>query len=139
MQEPVDQRGPWRIRLNASAQTINNQLEVTLAPSYLSTAAKDAASMMIRQQIVQLVERLHGRVLDANSAEISEYLQLFIDLRQNKINRKSGDKLTETGVRCDYNSNGVNWSVWAADPTSSLSAWRGLVTALMTDYHYLYE
>jgi hypothetical protein len=136
---PIDQSGTWIIRLNATATTANNALEIALAPGILSASAQHPANQVIRRQVAQLLERLQGRWYAEDSPEVRQYTQLFIDLRQAKIDRKAGDKLTETGVRCDYNGNGLTWSVWAADPAYSLSAWRGLIVALMADYHYIYE
>ncbi len=136
---PVDQSGTWQIKLNAKAQTANNQLEVSLAPAILVAQASDPTTQNFRAQIASLIERFHGRILSAESDEVITYTNLFLQLRQNKIDRKSGNSLTETNVACDYNSNGVAWNQWAADPASSLSAWRTLVAALMADYSYIYE
>ncbi|HMW72411.1 MAG TPA: hypothetical protein PKD17_11355, partial [Cellvibrionaceae bacterium] len=136
---PVDQTGIWQIKLNAKAQTAKNQLEISLAPAILVADASDETSQNFRAQIAALIERFHGKTLSPDSEEVVRYTNLFLQLRQNKIDRKSGTSLTETNVACDYNSNGVAWNQWAADPTSSLSAWRTLVAALMADYNYIYE
>lgn len=136
---PVDQSGVWQIKLNAKAQTAKNQLEISLAPSILVANAGDATSQNFRTQIAALIERFHGKTLSPESDEVMRYTELFLQLRQNKIDRKTGTSLTETNVACDYNSNGVAWNQWAADPTSSLTAWRTLVAALMADYNYIYE
>jgi hypothetical protein len=136
---PVDQSGVWQIKLNAKAQTAGNQLEISLAPTVLVANASDTTTQNFRAQVAALIERLHGKALSADSEEVIGYTDLFLQLRQNKINRKSGASLTESNVYCDYNSNGVPWSQWASDPTSSLSAWRTLVAALMADYDYIYE
>lgn len=136
---PVDQSGTWQIKLNAKAQTIKNQLEISLAPSILIADASDAVSQNFRAQVAALIERFHGKTLSPESEEVIRYTNLFLQLRQNKVDRKTGNSLTETNVACDYNSNGVPWSQWAADPAASLSAWRTLVAALMADYNYIYE
>lgn len=136
---PVDQTGVWQIKLNAKAQTAKNQLEISLAPSILVANASDSTSQNFRAQIAVLLERFHGKALSPDSEEVIRYTELFLQLRQNKIDRKTGTSLTETNVACDYNSNGVPWNQWAADPSSSLSAWRTLVAALIADYNYIYE
>jgi Protein of unknown function (DUF1588) len=139
MNIPVDQSGVWQIKINATAQTAGNQLEISVEPSILVANAKDTITQNFRTQVASLIERLHGKSFAENSEEVIRYTDLFIRLRQNKINRNSGNALTETNVSCDYNSNGVPWNQWAADPTGSLSAWRTLLTALMTDYNYINE
>ncbi|MEY4588143.1 MAG: hypothetical protein RL497_219, partial [Pseudomonadota bacterium] len=136
---PVNQSGVWQIKLNVTAQTAGNQLEISLAPTVLVAQASDANTQNFRTQIASLIERFHGKSLSIDSDEVLQYTDLFIQLRQNKINRKTGNALTETNISCDYNANGVSWSQWAADPTASLSAWRSLITALMADYNYIYE
>lgn len=136
---PADQAGTWQVKLNVKAQTVGNQLEVSLAPSILVASSNDTATQNFRSQVAALIERLHGRTVAADSEEVIQYTDLFIQLRQAKISRKGGNALTETNVSCDYNSNGVPWNQWAADPTGSLSAWRSLLTALIADYNYIYE
>ena len=68
-----------------------------------------------------------------------DYMQLFLELRNNAVVRDAQGNLLESGLRCGYRSGGTASDIWGADPYHSLSAWRGVITALMTDFNYIYE
>jgi hypothetical protein len=118
---------------------INSTLSNTNAPEISADIASDDNTTKIRNQISVLIERLHGRQVSPESDEVLRYTELFIKMRQNKINRNTGKNLTEANIACDYNANGLPWVQWSADPNHSLSAWRGVITALMADFNYIFE
>lgn len=105
----------------------------------LPGSGNDLDTQKIRHQISQLIERMHGQVLLQDSLKVLNYTQLFIDLRANNLRRSAPLNLVENNIRCDYDSGGVARSVWGADPKQTLTAWRGVIAALMTDFAYLYE
>ena len=87
----------------------------------------------IRSQLVVLFERMLNRVVTPTSAEVSQAYQLFLDLRQARINAGGGTRV-DSNTRCDNRIGGST-----NDPSFVMSPWRGLIIALMTDPDYLYE
>ncbi len=88
----------------------------------------------IRNQIVVLYERMLNRLVTINSVEVNQAYQLFLDLRQARINLGGSTRINE-GVRCDNRQDGGSLN----DPNFVLSPWRGMLIAMMTDPDYLYE
>lgn len=87
----------------------------------------------IRNQIVVLYERLLNRMVSSDSADVNQAYQLFLDLRQARINAGGGTRV-DSVTRCDNRIGGSR-----NDASFVLSPWRGLVIALMSDPDYLYE
>ncbi|VAW94126.1 hypothetical protein MNBD_GAMMA23-2179 [hydrothermal vent metagenome] len=88
----------------------------------------------IRNQIVVLYERMLNRPVTINSTEVNQAYQLFLDLRQARINLGGSTRINE-GVRCDNRLDGGSLN----DTSLVLSPWRGMIIAMMTDPDYLYE
>ncbi len=88
----------------------------------------------IRNQIVVLYERMLNRLVTINSTEVNQAYQLFLDLRQARINLGGSTRINE-GIRCDNRMDGGSLN----DPSFVLSPWRGMIIAMMTDPDYLYE
>lgn len=136
---PVEMSGEYHIELSVRARTVGNHLDVSVRPAIVFADAADPATVKIRQQMAKLVERMHGETLLHDSAKIIAYTNLFIDLRANALRRQAGGNLVESGLRCDYNHADLPRAQWGADPLQAMRAWRGVVTALMTDFSYLFE
>lgn len=86
----------------------------------------------IRKQIVVLYERMLNRFVSANSVEVNQAYQLFLDLRAARISR--GGTNVNSNTRCD---NRIAGSL--NDASFVLVPWRGVMIALMSDPDYLYE
>lgn len=136
---PVTMSGEYRINLTTQAYTAGNHLDVSLTPNLFFADANDSATTKIRQQIAMLVERMHGEDLSHSAPKILAYTQLFLDLRANKLRRGASQTFVESDIRCNYDSGGVDRRVWAADPNHTLTAWRGIIATLMTDFDYIFE
>lgn len=136
---PVEMSGEYRIELSVRARTAGNHLDVSVSPTVDFANAVDPATVKIRQQIAKLVERMHGETLLHDSPKIVAYTNLFIDLRANAMRRSAGGNLVESGLRCEYSHPDLSRAQWGADPLHTLRAWRGVVTALMTDFSYFFE
>jgi len=87
----------------------------------------------IRNQIVVLYERMLNRFVTSDSVVVNQAYQLFLDLRQARINAGGGTRV-DSNARCD---NRIGGSL--DDSSFVLSPWRGLIVALMSDPDYLYE
>lgn len=87
----------------------------------------------IRNQIVVLYERMLNRLVTSDSAVVNQAYQLFLDLRQARINAGGGTRI-DANTRCD---NRIGGSL--DDSSFVLTPWRGLIVALMSDPDYLYE
>lgn len=98
----------------------------------------DTSASLIKAQLVTLYERLLGESYSTDSAEITAAYQLFVDARNTVIS--SGEKnILKTYERCDgFNGNAVV-NVTNGDPQQTFSAWKVVLTALLSDYSYLYE
>lgn len=88
----------------------------------------------IRNQIVVLFERMLNRVVSTTSTEVGQAYQLFLDLRQARIDLGGSTRINE-GIRCDNRRDGGSLN----DASFVLSPWRGMIIAMMTDPDYLYE
>jgi len=88
----------------------------------------------IKKQIVVLYERMLNRLVAIDSTEVSQTYQLFLDLRQARINLGGSTRINENS-RCDNRRDKGSLN----DPSSVLSPWRGIIIAMMTDPDYLYE
>ena len=87
----------------------------------------------IRNQIVVLYERLHNRFISSTSTEASQAYQLFLDLRQARINAGAATRV-DSYTRCDNRIGGSR-----DDVNFVMTPWRGLLAALMSDPDYIYE
>ena len=97
-------------------------------------------SIEIKQQLSILFERLLNEKHQINAPEIQAAFELFNRLRQAKITRGGHADMRESGIDCSYyENNGVQESVWAEDSSHTLTAWRGVLAALMMDSGFIYE
>ena len=136
---PVNLTGEYRIDLTVRANTAGNFLDIDMTPTIFLANSNDDSTIRIREQIAHLLERGHGKKVTQTAPDVLAYTQLFLDLRANKLRRGANKYLTENNIRCHYHNANASYSSWAADPAHTLTAWRGILVALMTDFSYIFE
>jgi len=98
----------------------------------------DTSPTLIKTQLVTLYERLLGEIYEMDSAEITAAYQLFIDARNSVINSNEKNIL-KSYERCDGFEGTSVKNITKGDPQQTFSAWKVVLTALLSDYSYLYE
>ena len=107
---------------------------------------QSTGAVLIRQKLVELHDVLWGESLSANDPEINATYQLFVSSWQAKQTRSNWRHIAEDGVNCNF-----DWGkydependIWGwnkgDDPFYTMSAWRTVMTYMLSDYKYLYE
>ncbi len=140
MQIPIEQAGDINIEMQMWASEDDTHIDVTIDQSAAESALTDNYSIKIKQQLVVLYERLLNETHQVGAPEIQTAFELFKQLRQAKISRGSHPDMRESNIDCSYyDSNGVEEAVWAEDSSHTLTAWRGVLAALMMDSAFIYE
>ncbi len=140
MEIPVEHDGQLSIEMQMWADNDNTSIDVTIEQSEANTILKDSHSQLVKQQLVVLFERLLNEKHTINAPEIELAFGLFTQLRAAKIARGSHSDMKESNIDClYYDDQGVSESVWAKDTFHTLTAWRGVLAALMMDPAFIYE
>lgn len=127
-------------------ETGNYQITVTSRPQEESKASAalsvisenpqytDLGSQKIRHQISTLYERLLGEKHNTDSTEIKAAFDFFLAVRNQQMLLSDGYDLIPSGTRCENVSEQFGY-----DRDYTLGAWKAMIAALMSDYHYIYE
>ena len=92
------------------------------------------------QQMAKLIERFHGQEVSPESDMIKRYLTMFARSQHNKMLRGASNTFVESKQYCTYSNPGeLEKSVWAADPSHTLSPWLVVIATLMSGHHFIYE
>ena len=98
------------------------------------------SSSTVRAQLAILIERFLGHDVAENGPLVNRYFKLFHDAREGIVSRGPSGRFVDDDQYCKFeNANDLEKSVWAADPNTTLAAWRVVVAALMSQYEFLYE
>lgn len=101
---------------------------------------------LIRGKLVELHEKLWGEQVPSDHPEINALYQLYVSSWQAKQSRSDWRHIAEDGINCNY-----DWGqydependIWGwnkgDDPFYAMSAWRTVLTYMLSDYKYLYE
>ena len=137
---PVEQAGEVNIEMLMWASADDTQIQVAIEQHEAYSELMDENSINIKQQLVVLYERLLNESYQITDPEIQAAFSLFNQLRQSKISRGGHPDMRESNIDCSfYESNGIEEAVWAEDSNHTLTAWRGLIAAMMMDSNFLYE
>ncbi|TRX55806.1 hypothetical protein [Thalassomonas sp. M1454] len=98
----------------------------------------DTSESLIKAQLVTLYERLLGETYGNDSAEINAAYQLFIDA-QNSVIASNEKNILKSYERCESFNGNTLTNKTNGDPEQTFSAWKVVLTALLSDYSYLYE
>lgn len=116
--------------------SLNLAIEQTQATSKLT----DNNTRLVKQQLVVLYERLLNEHYTIEDEEISMGFDLFMNLRQAKLDRGAHSDMKERSIDCLYYDNkGLSESEWGADPAHTMTAWRAVIAAMMMDSAFIYE
>ncbi len=137
---PVDHAGQISIEMQMWAENDNTSIDVTIKQSEATSALTDENSLLVKHQLVVLFERLLNEKHNIDDQEVSLAFDLFIQLRESKIKRGAHSDMKESNIDClYYDTQGVSEAVWAQDTHHTLTAWRGVLAALMMDPAFIYE
>jgi hypothetical protein len=109
----------------------------------LITATSTEADVY-RNVIAKMIFDFWGEEVKPESAAVDAVLALFEQSRQAKMARSDSRHMQESQSTCDFDYQEHNngdidgWEV-GNDPFYVMSAWRTVLTYLMTDYKYLHE
>jgi len=137
---PIEHAGQLSIEMQMWAQADDTSIDVTIEQSEANTILKDDSSQLVKRQLVVLFERLLNEKHTIYAPEIELAFGLFTQLRTAKIARGSHADMKESDIDClYYDAQGVPESEWAKDTLHTLTAWRGVLAALMMDPAFIYE
>ncbi len=137
---PVEHAGQLSIEMQMWAENDNTSIDVTINQTEATTMLTDESSLLVKQQLVVLFERLLNETYTIDNQEISMAFNLFTQLRAAKIARGAHSDMKESNIDClYYDTQGVPEADWAQDTHHTLTAWRGVLAALMMDPAFISE
>jgi len=95
-------------------------------------------SLLIKEKIVELHQKLLGEWLDVDDEEVQRSFNLFVQAMKNHQAR-GASHIDNGNSACNFDFEGDTWSEWGSDPRGVLTAWRVIVAYLMSDQKYIHE
>lgn len=129
---------------NAKIAELGGQTIQVTAQANDVLKSNSATNQLYRTKIAQLIFDFWGEEVANNSVEVDMALALFEESRKAKLLRSTWQHIQEQNSSCDFDYGAYNTDTedgWRMgnDPRYVMSAWRTVVTYLMTDYKFLHE
>ncbi|WP_096087339.1 c-type cytochrome [Agaribacterium haliotis] len=132
--------GAQQLKFRLWRKNSNKRIAVFVHTVNTPGAFEPQSNPEFTSQLVYLARRFYGESWAANSDELHRLAALFQQARALKLERGAHGDIKESGQYCNYSDpEKRNEREWGDDPWATLSAWRTVLVAMMSDMQFIYE